>query len=126
VPTNVLKEKTQYKKDLVHHQNNQGPGVIQCTAVVSMVKDKVAICGKTYELVTKIKISSVIHSGFSITNQIAVGQELTVAFMKYQIEAKDKIKQIFKADQEVALQLSESLCPDMSSTMYKIIGYTIE
>jgi len=86
VPTNVLKEKTQYKKDLVHHQNNQGPGVIQCTAVVSMVKDKVAICGKT----------------------------------------KDKIKQIFKADQEVALQLSESLCPDMSSTMYKIIGYTIE
>jgi hypothetical protein len=106
--------------------NTIDPNTVHLIAVIQNVTKNVYICEKRFKTATTVKVKQVINSGSSILNMISPGQEITFGFMNSPANDFDILKQRISKDKEVSFKIIENLCPDMSKTVYEVIGFKIK
>ncbi len=103
--------------------NTIDPNTVHLIAVIQGVTKNVSICEKNFKTATTVKVKQIINSGSGITNMISPGQEITFGFMNSPTNDFDTLKQRIPKDKEVSFKIRENLCPDMSKTVYEVIGF---
>ncbi len=99
------------------------PNTVHLIAVIQGVTKNVSICEKSFKTTTTVKVKQIINSGSGITNMISPGQEITFGFMNSPANDFDTLKQRILKNKEVSFKIRENLCPDMSKTVYEVIGF---
>lgn len=99
------------------------PNTLHLIVVMQSVTKNASICEKNFKTIATVKVKQIINSGSGITNMISPGQEITFGFMNSPANDFDTLKQRLPKDKEVSFKIRENLCPDMSKTVYEVIGF---
>ncbi len=121
--TEKIKPKVEKPKFSDLQDNTIDPNTVHLIAVIQDVTKNASICEKSFKTATTVKVKRIINSGSSITNMISPGQEITFGFMNSPANDFDTLKQRIPKNKEVSFKIRENLCPDMSKTVYEVIGF---
>lgn len=99
------------------------PNTVHLIAVIQGVTKNASICEKSFKTTITVKVKQIINSGSGIVNMISPGQEITFGFMNSPANDFDTLKQRIPKDKEVSFKIRENLCPNMSKTVYEVIGF---
>ncbi|WP_281988479.1 hypothetical protein [Aquimarina aggregata] len=102
-------------------QDQIAPGTIHFTAVIQEMNKDISVCGTQYKAAVLVNVKKVKGSGSGIVNALSSGQKTTLVYPNANVKKIDELKQKFTKNQEVKAVVKESLCPDMSKTVYEIL-----